>query len=254
MRRCIFCGGRVSSREHAWPEWILDLFTVASRVTFQFGEDSNNSNNTRSWRGDGRSAHIRFRHLCGACNHGWLSDLETSVRPIVGPIMHDFSIRLNAGDQARIAAWCVKTAMVFECGNPRNHWFYSDGERAHLRATLLPPAGTLVWLGRHERSDLALCDGRKLFRSESNSPLIVGEGYVTTLAMARLVVQVLTIRRSPEYENQPIRITLDVKRGPWVGSLIQVWPSVTTTRWPPAESFSEIGIERLSERFTNPWG
>jgi hypothetical protein len=65
-----------------------------------------------------------------------MSQLEGRIHPLIGSMMHDLSIRLDRTEQHLIAAWCVKTAMVFEWTNPGPRRFYSKTEREHLRLDL----------------------------------------------------------------------------------------------------------------------
>jgi len=237
MRDCIFCGGRVSTKEHAFPQWILDRVGdvwVTTEVTFgATGEH-------RRWIGRRRKAHARVRYLCVTCNGGWMSDLENRARPTLNAMMSDFTLRLDAAEQQLVAAWCIKTAMVFECTGPRGGWFYSDGERARFRSSLSLPEHTFVWLGRFQRSDQSVCEARRLYRPSGRT----GEGYVTALQVARLVAQVLTIRQAPELAQAVRRDGLYLRLA---------WPIWTKSlRWPPSSSFSESRLEVINDRFIRP--
>jgi hypothetical protein len=160
------------------------------------------------------------------------------------------ALRLGRTQQGLLAAWGVKTAMVFECTDPTGAWFYTKAERVHLRTSLSPPLGTLIWLGRHERSNLTFCEARKLFGPRPENDPVLSEGYVITVAVARLVMQILTIRRHAEHEGRFAWVR--AKPGPWSQSLVQIWPSQPSIHWPPASSFSEPALDELSQRFTNP--
>lgn len=204
----------------------------------------------KTWSGAGRSAHIRVKYLCETCNNGWMSDLEKEAQPVIRPLMNDISVPLDRWQQYLIALWTIKTAMVFECTIPARERFYSKADRDRLLTAFAPPDGTSMWLGRFERSNLSFIQAVRLFGTipKANAPL--GEGYVVTFALARLAIQILTVRRKPEHRSA--RVTLAVKPGPWERKLSQIWPIKPPMYWPPARSFSEEGVQELCKRFTNP--
>ena len=176
-----------------------------------------------------------------------MSDLETAARPIIGPLMSDMALTLDRGQQHVIARWSTKTAMVFECTNPTKDWFYTPAERQDLVAGTLP-VGTSNWLGRFDRSNLSFVQAQRLFGSTAAT--VIGDGYLTTFALARLAIQVLTVRRHADH--RATRVTLDVHSGPWDRALVQIWPPRAIVQWPPALSFSEERLTALCKRFTNP--
>jgi len=242
MRLCIFCGQRAETLEDAWPRWLFRLLGPPIRAEVWFGPDGER----KEWSG----APIRVRCVCAACNNGWMSQLEGRIRPLIGSMMHDLSIRLDRTEQHLIAAWCMKTAMVFEWTNPGTPRFYSKTEREHLRLDLSIPDDTLLWLGRQYRSNFTYCHGRRLFGPIPKDEPVLGEGYVTTFAASRLVLQVITVRRYPEHQRR--LVTLRAKPGPWDRGLLRVWPASPSIRWPSAWSFGEPDLEPFSERFRNP--
>jgi len=208
MRICRFCDLRATTAEHAWPKWALDLLGPSATIETWLGPDAS----PRTWRGRG----TRVKHLCAGCNNGWMSDLENRSKALVGALMSDISMRVDRVGQDLITVWAVKTAMVFECTNPAKRSFYTRAERERLRTALEAPADTLVWLGRQERSSLAWCEARRLFASHPPGNTILSDGYVTTLAISRLVIQILTVRRAPGGEG--VRVAL-LSNEPALGDL-----------------------------------
>ena len=163
-------------------------------------------------------------------------------------MLSDLSIRLNREEQHLVAAWCVKTAMVFEWMGQTRARFYTRAEREHLRMSLSLPGRTLVWLGRQHRSDFSYCHGKQLSRSKREGEQFHAEGYATTFAAGRLVLQTVTVRLSNS-EGRAGRIILDTQSGPWDHGLIQIWPTSTSVQWPPVWSFAESNLEPFAERF-----
>lgn len=255
MRVCIFCDQPATTAEHVIPAWALEVIgrlsrSALNRMQMQFGEDGP----SRTWRVRGSDSssdsHIRVKRLCLECNSRWMSQLEDLCRPSISPLMNDLSIPISYADQRWVATWGLKTAMVFECVRG-GQWFYSQADREHLRATLAPTIDTKVWLGRHSRVGdlLSFAEGKKL-GSGAREPIhgaLLREGYVTTFALAHLVIQILTIRRP----DSPRGITLHSRPGPWDDrGLIEIWPPSGPVQWPPALTFrEERELDGLSGRF-----
>jgi hypothetical protein len=246
MRHCIFCDGNAETSEHAWPVWLIEaLGGTVTKAEAWLGPGAE----PKEWAG----APVKVRCVCFQCNNGWMSNLESRVRPLIGAMMQDFTLRLDRTQQHLVAAWCVKTAMVFELTNPLKVNFYTQAERELLRSRLTIPDGTLMWLGRQYQSDFTYCHGRKLW-TRPNEGRVLSEGFVTTLAAARLVLQAITVRLATE--RPPIsRVQLhETRPGPWGGArgLVPIWPTTASILWPPAWSFREPDLEPFSQRFGAP--
>jgi hypothetical protein len=116
-RFCIFCANPADSREHLYPDWILQ--TLEDRRPFR----------QRLGNGSYRifSGEITIRCVCSKCNHGWMSTLENSLTPLMKPMVLGESTLLDERYRQWLAAWAVKTVMV------------SEGTRTINCATLLLP-------------------------------------------------------------------------------------------------------------------
>src|SRR5262249_39920297 len=73
--------------------------------------------------------------------------------------------------------------------------------------------------------------------------------YLTTMAFGTVAIQVFTLR--PPADAPPgVRITTDVRQGPWSEAMIQIWPPTLGVQWPPSLGLSgEVGIAHLATRF-----
>jgi hypothetical protein len=177
-----------------------------------------------------------------------MSNLENAVKPVLGAMISDISVPLDRETQRFLAAWGIKTSMVVDSAVPSERWFYGQDEREHLRATLSMPNDTLAWLGRCQRSDLSVTEGRNLYTAAiPNSGAGRGEGYVTTITIGRAILQIITVRIG---NDQPAgRRLLHSKPGNWNQSLIKIWPARPLVHWPPAISFDEPDLGALVGRF-----
>ena len=240
---CIFCNGRTNSKEHAWPEWLLEAIcdpSSFSETEAQFRKNSNTVHYT--------GPEVTINCVCRRCNGGWMSELEAQAKRIMLPLIRDISITLNVNDQILLSRWATKTAMVFEGAGFAP--FYRETERLSFNRQSKIPLGTNIWIGRYDQSNLLCGEGRHLLDPGMPQTNPFADGLATTLVMSRLVIQVLTLRRKRGLEK--VRAQLHVAKGPWETTLAQLWPKRhNTVIWPPTESFNdhETDVSKLSRRF-----
>jgi len=113
-RLCVFCQQpNKSSGEHLFAEWTGQLIN-AEDMNHQFAVDKNEP---KRWKTAGITHTVTGP--CKPCNETWMSDIETVVTPVLGPmILHSAATALDRNSQARLAAWATKTAMVAEFMRP----------------------------------------------------------------------------------------------------------------------------------------
>ena len=252
-RRCLFCGGHPLTVEHALPKWLLRALDSAAGnqppgiTQAWFGAEET----PRSWDGP----EIKVKYFCGPCNSGWMSRLESEAKPLITPLLADLSVSLDSSAQRVLARWSMKTAIVLEGSGPKDRlslYTPSDLQLVANSASPALPNDTVVWIGRHSQSKATFGAGRQLFQVVplGHAPSPIEEGYVTTLGLGRLVLQVLRLKLRQEDIVKTIKLA--IKRGPWTRSLVQIWPRRNAVvQWPPHASFSESGttLDQLSERF-----
>ena len=102
---CIFCPNEADSKEHVWPEWLLDLLSQGKRreITIEMGRGG-----VKKWSGP--SAAIDPRIVCEDCNSKWMSRLETQAKPIISRMLDGSPIELSMqqGFSAGLQEWKVK--------------------------------------------------------------------------------------------------------------------------------------------------
>jgi hypothetical protein len=157
---------------------------------------------------------------------------------------------LDKTAQATAAVWMAKTAMVFEAVTPRPRWFYTQAERAEMMSLRAVPKNTLIWLGRNANSGSLFAFSRRMSNPIPQRNNRLAEGYVVTIGLDRLVLQLLALRSNAHHDMATL--SFDVRPGPWRDSLIQIWPAEhATANWPPPSSFSATttDLDALGNRF-----
>src|SRR5689334_2998942 len=107
-RGCIFCGGRPLSKEHVWPQWIRKV--QGDRGMAHYRREI--AGDMTAWRDV--DYNLQVKAVCKPCNHGWMSDLETAVQPILSSLIVGNGRNLYRDGQRILATWATKTAMMFQ--------------------------------------------------------------------------------------------------------------------------------------------
>lgn len=249
-RACIFCGSRTDlNREDLWPKWLVKAVVQnrPSKIEQILGQDTPHLY-AGKW--------VKGRGVCERCNGGWMSDLETKIKPILEPLIFDSSSVLDYVQQSAVAIWTMKTAMVFECVKgaastvaTANEVFYYAADRQHLMQWSTPPPDTFVWLGRYEPEFSLWTQNDHLSNAQPRG--LLDEGSATTFAIGRCLIQALTVRRPPESANEVQTRPIRHDKSLWSDALIQIWPaSDNFAQWPPLRTVSSLdNLDQLARRF-----
>lgn len=66
--------------------------------------------------GDARGRKLKI--VCVPCNGGWMSSLQSLVKPVLGPLLLSNKKALSLRKQGILAAWATMFTMVYETVNP----------------------------------------------------------------------------------------------------------------------------------------
>src|SRR6202041_493786 len=92
---------------------------------------------------------------------------------------------------------------------------------------------TRMWMGRYNRSGLFAAAAEIQYNlARIDSP---GFGSITTMIVAHLVLQALSLNFPAEMQNHVVEIPQRV--GDWDQTLFPLWPFERSLLWPPALSF-----------------
>jgi len=121
-RACIFCGDGLVTREDAWPVWLVKQ-VGKSNIRVRVGGRRARSYTTNR-------IEQKVGCACRPCNNGWMSQLESITKPILGPVVSGQELGLTGLGQATLAIWALKTLMVFDWMDER---YWRQEERYLLR-------------------------------------------------------------------------------------------------------------------------
>jgi hypothetical protein len=244
MRTCLFCEQGVSSKEDAWPIWLMNRFPVP-KTARMFAERGGRQ--LPSWQL--AEPRLIVRWLCRACNNGWMSDLEGETKPIVESILDEKLNAIDASAQTTLAHWAVKTAMVLEAFGPYpEQWFYTALEREQMRQTRAIPRHTSVWIAKCVNQPNIGSEAKNLLTGAQDDGV---RGIAVSMAFGSLALQVVTVK-IPAVLSESSTVTYEVSKEPWDDALVRVWPtSLEAKAWPPAYGLDgDHGLHALTERFS----
>jgi hypothetical protein len=241
-RQCLFCDRKADSKEHLWASWILEV-----RKKKKWGPIRHSVGGSPVKIIP--NAELTVGTVCGTCNNGWMSDLETQNKPLIGCLLQDISTPLDSSHQSTLALWTLKTAMVLDSVDTRSRsLFYERSECEKLRLSSTIPEQTAIWIGQYIGSDLSL-DGADLGLTIPEVPINL-TGHVTTILVGHLAIQILSLHVL-EHKNR--KITVNPNPGQWDDLLLNIWPIGTRpVTWPPLLSFTNGGsrsIATLADRW-----
>lgn len=263
-QRCLFCDEPANSREHIVGEWLgralgIDKTVVTSHQspTYQVKyspiggrPETHTTVKTRT----GHVASRRERLVCGGCNNGWMSALEESVKPILGPMLDGAIPRvLSVEDQMLLATWAVKSAFVWEHAQ-NSRPVASRSRTLEFGRSRTPTQFTRAWLGRYEgdRRDPFIGDRQGLLVPAG---LIVRLSNAETQANYRMsmmvngsVLIIVTSASDDVGDRAPYR---HVGESRFADRLTQIWPATAPLDWPGQRpSWSGADVRDVLSR---PW-
>jgi hypothetical protein len=112
-RTCVFCGSDDMSKEHIWPDWLSNVLPADEPHDHKL---TRREQGTRIWVADFSQKPYRLRVgcVCKACNNGWMSAIESAVKPYVEPLIQGRGRQLHTFAQGLIARWAILKALVFD--------------------------------------------------------------------------------------------------------------------------------------------
>src|SRR3954447_892288 len=122
--KCIFCEGGAEpgnpmTKEHIWSNWMAPYLPGTQADTYyEFMENLTNKvvpvgKRFERYR-QGGSKTKRVKAVCKRCNSGWMSVLETKVRPTILPLMKAEPSILDLEARRTLVEWVVLKTFIAE--------------------------------------------------------------------------------------------------------------------------------------------
>ena len=94
MTQCLFCDKTKLTKEHLWPDWIVQMFP--KNVPYTAGRASPEMRLFHEWPTNSLKQTARI--VCKQCNTGWMSEIESLASPILKPCILDVTQRRTFTD------------------------------------------------------------------------------------------------------------------------------------------------------------
>ncbi|MFN7932746.1 MAG: hypothetical protein U0R19_05425 [Bryobacteraceae bacterium] len=158
---------------------------------------------------------------------------------------------LSLEDQATIAKWIIKTAMVLQFHHHDSGFFFQEADRAAFFNSFTFPGRSYIVLSRwnarhvefktctyniHGRTPDGLCDYR---------------AYVTTLAIGRVIMQWFSVKNNSHPPLCEIALPYVAMPEQWRDFDIRIWPRTAPQQFPPRLSVEEQKFELFSRRWAD---
>lgn len=249
---CIFCGGFPITKEHVWPDW-LDPYLQKTMLNHEtFAEMVLPNGTTREIRkraGDPQS--VRVRHVCQACNNGWMSVLQNEAKPILIPLLQGKDVTLFRKQQIILAKWVAMFCMVAEFMDKSGlRIAVSQDDRTFLKEKQQVPKNWKIWMALVDENAKPSVWTHNTLPIEDNGIVIThtAEGIAlpntqtTTFTLGRMLLSALSCPISELVRKQKI--------DPAIAR--QLWPlSSTPVNWPLQNAIDNRTATEISDAVIN---
>jgi hypothetical protein len=265
-QQCGFCKDFAGSKEHVWPQWLLDRARRTKETRFLLSDG--NDVEMREWRG--RGAEIVTYAICDPCNELFGRKIEQGVSSILPTMAIDGkSTKIDSVTGSRIMTWMLLKAMTFDLFEEASVRVYTQSDRESFRqfvdgafGALIPPVlncfvGICVPM---DEIHTYLCPGFGFRIGETaNSDRPDVRFNTFTVAFATLVLQVITANIPPKKDRAPAggaltRLGNFVCSNKFTGTVSEIFPGPTgsSVTWPCGTVLGDatMGLEEFSKR----WG
>lgn len=176
---CIFCDNPNSfkNREHVFPRWILRALEITNEVS-SFSEVVKEvvQGKGLTFRTDPKRTmnydNYVSRFVCDDCNGGWMSQLESDIKPILLPLIHGSGslADLSEDDKNLISRWAIKTTCVIDSVGPVEKPTWIAADASLIRTTTTLPKGWVVFAKMYTPSHEAKYDRSTYWSVEGHLP------------------------------------------------------------------------------------
>ena len=222
-RRCVFCGGSPVTQEHLWHRWGRRFATDPTFDRYLTRTDrTQRGTATNSWGGLPFSK--RAGIACAACNSGWMSTLEANVSGILDP--DRIAKRpMTLAEQATLAVWATKMAIVFDVANPPDERLLSSTVARRFHAIRTPPGEAVIRLTAYGGEAPHFVDRRGLELDNTFDP---DRGWRQVAAVAWTIGPFAFLYCSCTVPG--VLGSIGLPEGP---NYARLWPLGSTCRWRP---------------------
>ncbi|HIC8862703.1 TPA: hypothetical protein ACW7Y0_003737 [Aeromonas hydrophila] len=187
----------------------------------------------------------KIRNVCGKCNGGWMSRLETKAKLKLTALMLGENTTLDSKDVLNISSWAMMTSIMAEYTDIPTQSI-PESDRRHLMDNGVPPENWHIWIGSYRGEQWKQRyrhTGMALVQRTSNNPVnIMNNTQVSTFVIGSLLIHtssstVLNIH--PVFDG-------DIKE-----KLVNIWPQHPEyIGWPFADDITDGQVMEISDKLS----
>jgi len=235
--RCVFCGQKPTTKEHIYPKrWHKHLLRRSTtqnsvRIDIRYRDRIEGAifkiPPLRDWQP---------KAVCGACNNGWMRELEERLDPLMSRLINGRKASLSNTDVGDLAMWAIMKVMVV------HHRVTRASQRREMRKKEKAPCdGWGMWIATYKRKAWKTEFISTPFRVDPDFQFESGQlprgwpanSIATTQIIKKLLVHTVYCphsRLAQDWRYTPPRIA------GLGGNLIKIWPptGVGIRKWPQA--------------------
>jgi hypothetical protein len=183
----------------------------------------------------------RLRVVCRACNSGWMSEVESSAKRILIPLICATPISLNAESQTLVALWAAMRSAVFERDDPK-FAALTEAEYRHIKDRRSPPPNWHVFLASYEGVEwdtrifhygASLQKFGEPYPTQPNTQMTIigfGKAVLVAISSTSKAAQKALLKLSP-------------------AEMTMIWPEQTSLEWPFSKAMSDDELRRIAYGF-----
>ncbi len=238
---CLFCGGKPVTKEHVIPDWLGGVMargkpqpSAPDRVVKMVNERGKDDITSEKWLTD-KGPHLTSRCVCGPCNGGWMSDIESAATWPLTEMIEGRSVALALNEQEAVATWLALRAIVEQHSRsepPPAGW----GKRFY--ATKRPPTEWQVRIGEYGGTGWAVRFTGVSIDVVGTHPLspfaVRFPGFLFTALIGQFVGQVIGLDQRADltpnrlyfteiWPHPLLRVT-DTPIGTGANPIVEAWP------------------------------
>ncbi len=246
---CLFCQrgfsddpGRGRTREHVFAEWMVPYLKSpegpGTQVRWNTTRDDPRYNETSYQAYPAQQA---VQGVCQECNSGWLSRIQTDVKPaLLGLLQSTRRRTLSEATQAALSRWAFRAVLVVgakagEAQVPAKHLhdFYESR---------VPPDSSRIWMTPTGHRRYTYLDHRilKIRKDPADEPPPSANGFATLVSVGHVAFYVLS------WTDTKPRGGISSLFNSFEDALVTVHPSRGPVIWPPRMTLTHEGLDKLA--------
>lgn len=192
---CVYCGRFDVTKQHVWPDWLVSVLprdeSSNSQQLIDISSPTAGLTVIRPQvvirRGDPGARKIR--NVCGQCNSGWMSRLESAAKPLLTELILGRQVTLDTNAQCALAAWVTMFCITAEYTD-RDHRGIPAADRAALMTSSRPPESWRIFIGRYRGTEWArrYAHCGFIFQRNNGANALCGAAQCSTFVVGELAV------------------------------------------------------------------